>query len=600
MKFKNWQNVYSIEEIEAQVEASFPYEHFFKGQKQAIVQVVDAFLNGGKNHVILEAPTGSGKTMIAFTAHKVLDKLIGRERLKTTVTTTTKGLQQQYVKDTGTFNLMGKTNYPCPMGHEHYSTIGCKHLVSQKGCKPNKECPYVKTRITFTEVSSWRSTNTAMFLEMCPILCMMPDNKADMVVFDECHKLAESMCEHTILDFRPKDLEPLKILFGNTNLICAAASVVYKFLKSSFNKSQVGERILLPRSNRVMISAAQDGFEFFSDFIDYHGLSVNPNELFVHYPLESVFDYLYEKIEGGLKKIDSILKENETLDDSIKDVCERIILTLQHWSDVCEIVNSCPVEDFILQKFEDDSIEFKPLLASQVSHYSAFRKADYFLHMSATICGINAYAKELGLDESGYLGISMEHPVDVDRRRVKFIPEINMGGGYNQSKAVKMADAITQIYREFHQNENGLIHTASYKLAEEIKNNLPADVKRAAFIGRNREETMTALKMNRGLICLSPSMEEGYDLKHDLARWQVIAKVPFGFLGDPTIKYKSEKVEGSYSRTAVLRIVQACGRVVRGADDRGETYILDSGFDRLLNQGWDYFPKWFIEALESY
>ncbi len=605
LKLQNFKDVYTRADIEAQVVESFPFDEFFTGQKETIVNVVEAFLNGGKPHVILEAPTGSGKTIIAWTVHRALDKLIGSERLKTTVSTTTKGLQKQYVEDCGTFNLMGKTNYPCPMGCKHYSTTECKHKVMRKECDPKSMCPYVKTRLNWTETMHWRSTNSAMLTEMCPMLCMEKSNRADLIVLDECHKMPDTLVDHTSVGFKPSELRAIDAFNGGPHIITKLANLITDKLCKKFAKDQVGEQVYFPADDQIMISSTvltQHNIECLSAWCYDRRLFTsenNPDRGAFWLRIDVLIEYLNGCIEAFLKKIDMRLKNMENLDGAIKDACGRVILTCQHWADVCKIIFDCGVRDFILQEYEDDRITFKPIIAADVSQYGVFRKADYFLHMSATICGLDAYAAEMGLRPSQYTAIVAPHPIDVERRVINYVPQVAMGGGFKPEKAKEMASNIAELMT-LHDGQNGLVHTASYKLAEAIISYMPSHLKTRCFVGREREKTLTQLRLNRGVVCFSPSMEEGYDLKHDLARWQVVAKVPYGYLGDPSIKYRADKVQGSYSRDAVLRIVQACGRVVRGQDDEGVTYILDKSFDRLLVQGDKFFPAWWLEALQGF
>jgi Rad3-related DNA helicase len=118
------------------------------------------------------------------------------------------------------------------------------------------------------------------------------------------------------------------------------------------------------------------------------------------------------------------------------------------------------------------------------------------------------------------------------------------------------------------------------------------------LVSKDRQEILSELtRKEKGSIVLSASIEKGFDAKGDIARWQIIPKVPYLYLGDPLVSLNSKIRPNWYARKAILRIVQAAGRVTRGVDDHGVTYILDSNFSRLLSQNADMFPSWFLDSL---
>jgi len=93
---------------------------------------------------------------------------------------------------------------------------------------------------------------------------------------------------------------------------------------------------------------------------------------------------------------------------------------------------------------------------------------------------------------------------------------------------------------------------------------------------------------------------EGEDFIDGNARIQLIAKVPFGDLGDTLTRLRSEEPGiGSkfYAAQAANRIAQTAGRVMRHEKDYGDTVILDGSFRRLWSWHKDLFPPWFAEIL---
>ena len=91
-------------------------------------------------------------------------------------------------------------------------------------------------------------------------------------------------------------------------------------------------------------------------------------------------------------------------------------------------------------------------------------------------------------------------------------------------------------------------------------------------------------------------MTEGLDLKHDKGRFCIIAKVPFGYLGDPWIKRRLEMSSEWYAAQAAKDIIQACGRVVRSEKDYGTTYILDGSWAYFYHKNSYLFPQWWKDA----
>lgn len=117
----------------------------------------------------------------------------------------------------------------------------------------------------------------------------------------------------------------------------------------------------------------------------------------------------------------------------------------------------------------------------------------------------------------------------------------------------------------------------------------------------NREEALRRFRHSpppRWL--LSPSIHTGEDFPYDQARVNIIAKTPFPDLGDPLIQARREDGylgKTYYAAVTCSTIAQAYGRIVRAPDDWGHTYILDKTFDYLYRQRSDLFPAFFREAL---
>lgn len=523
----------------------FPFETFNTGQYEAIEKILIALLSGTK-HVIAEMPTGIGKSVTAYVVAKVMRELKGSHR--TTIVTGTTGLQDQYTSDfPEMYDLRGKTRYPCPKNVGPYNSVGCRQAVAQNKCSKATMCPYFKTRNHWCNNAELRITNTSFQIEACPSLVMEPINKANLIVVDECHELPAHLITHNTVKLTTKD---------------------FFYTKKVVGEHFIGELI---------------------DLIDTYmnipvGTAFKPSK-----EQRSDMEQFKDLVDGTLEQLDTMFVEAES---NKKSSIGGAIEEIQQIADKVGLYTGSSSGEWILTEYNrNEKIELKPVYAFQVSNHGIFRKAEQFVHMSATICGFEQYRKNLGINDS-FVEIVIDNPIPKENRPIKLLSNVQVSGNIDYKAVSQTIDAIIKK----HGNENGVIHTVSFKLAEEIKKN--SVYKSRMMISNDRKEILTRLKRhNSGAIILSPSITTGYDFKGEMALWGVIAKVPYLSIGDPFVKLNMERNNRWYAREAILKIVQACGRIVRGTSDFGVNYVIDSNINRLIKDNYDMFPDWFLESL---
>ena len=96
------------------------------------------------------------------------------------------------------------------------------------------------------------------------------------------------------------------------------------------------------------------------------------------------------------------------------------------------------------------------------------------------------------------------------------------------------------------------------------------------------------------------SAEYGFDFK-DISL-QYVLKVPFAAMDERLHALERAICKPAfndwYSMDALNRIIQQCGRVGRGANSFGCTFILDSKFQTLYQKYKDKLPEWFKARLK--
>lgn len=116
----------------------------------------------------------------------------------------------------------------------------------------------------------------------------------------------------------------------------------------------------------------------------------------------------------------------------------------------------------------------------------------------------------------------------------------------------------------------------------------------------DRAKALEGYIKTEGAVLLAPSFERGIDLPDDLCRVVVIAKCPFPYLGDKQVSARLHSKGGQlwYSVATVRSIVQMTGRGVRHKDDSCTTYILDGVFlTNIWKKSRRLIPSWWREAV---
>ena len=528
-------------DLQKSIDKHFPYASAFPGQREAIEQIAKAFLDGEK-YVFAQVPTGVGKSAIAYTVHKIMRE--ANPGYRSTITTVTKALQDQYQNEFNEiYDLRGKINYPCLHNVGPYGSAGCHELLHQKICSQTV-CPYVMQRKQWCEDEALRITNSSFMIEACPSLVMLPENKSDLLVIDECHTLDTHLVDHSTLDLQTDKLKAVNKVMGNIFV-----EPFYRFINGFKN-----------RKPGCVVDVSQED-----------GMAEAANKL--HQSLETEIENLHTKVRNRPGNSAGYLAAIEEM-QGISDKLNMFANNGGEWI----VQESTPGRKIIL----------KPVYARQVAEHAIFRKGNQFLLMSATICGYEEFARALGIKR--YKVVEIPNPIPAKDRPVYACSLMKVAGNFDSYQLTKYIDKI--IGRE---KGNGIIHTVSYKLAKEILEDSKYSSK--MIIHQDLEETMAHMSRNDGSIVLSPSMEQGYDFKGDLARWQIIAKYPYDYLGDPWIKLNVDRSQKWYARRSILRVVQASGRAVRGVGDWANTYIIDSEFDRAIKYNSELFPDWFKESI---
>lgn len=565
----------------------FPYSTYREGQEEAIEKIAKAFSKGYK-YVVLDAPTGAGKSAI--------NTAFARGFEKSFYTTPQNSLVDQIEADDklkGHYeSLKGKSHYECQntdckeFSQGQHTAEECENNIDNEGTKdkiccdarfvhdfrnPDADKSTFKTRDQLvTELYSdttcdyprelWEALNSSNMLTNTFLFSISPFlNKRDLAIIDESHNL-----EDVIFNFVEISLTSRKVPF-------------YKEIKED-----------LPTEN--------------------------PKELeeFIVNDLRDICDNKLKQLEesetsGGARSV----KETEA-DMNDQDVEQREKELKEEKDEIRELMDKIDRiddldEEFVVeQKDETDSVDgviLKPVYCGDFFQNKIAPKADYFLLSSATFTNAKKSLEKLDVPKTDVKVVSLGSNFPENKRPVYFEDVTDLRSTKKDEGDLKdIAEKVLQIMSRY-QNKKGIIHCVSYKRQGEIKQILEELGGGSRIIAHGRNDSDEKLeefkKKDDNSVFLSVSKEEGVDLKDDQARFNILVKMPNPYMDERVQHRVFKKGEWPwyFTKTAVST-AQAYGRTTRSKNDWSDFYILDSHFKEIFLRNEEKFPPWFRSVVD--
>lgn len=529
-----------------QITDFFPFPSYRPFQRGTIEEVQLHLLNGVKD-IILEMPTGSGKSPVAVSA--------GLWSGNAYVLTSQKILQDQYVRDfeegMDVALLKGRGNYECSFMGAPTMCNEC-YEPARKTCYKEGTCLYriAKMRAAMSQVALM---NYSYFLNVTDCDPGETFKPRKLLICDEAHLLE-------------------KELMGQI-----------EFILSEFTFKRVGYDVHVP---------TYDTLEEYHQWIEEHigniGRVLSDKECQLKDINRSRANlsrssHDFVKLSGEAQEITSQAEELDRLFRRMK----TFLNTLSNVEWIFTVEKTA--------KLKMKKVIFRPLTVDMFGEETLFRYGQHRLYLSATILDKKSFCRSLGLnaDEAAFIRVPSTFPVK--NRKIYFT-----SSGYMNMKTIDetLPNVVRDLNRalDYHKDEKGIVHCHSYKIAQYIENNC-GNGRLLFHTSDSREGTLTQfMQAKYAAVLVSPSMTEGVDLKDDLARWEVIVKIPYLYLGDKQIARRMKVDIDWYNWQTCLTLVQSYGRIFRSETDWGSAYIFDSGARSFIRRNKHILPEWFLEA----
>lgn len=566
-------------------------------QLDCIVNIVNNVVHKIKTHVC-EAPTGTGKSLIAFIAAGVLADY---HNVGTYILCSDTALFKQYENDIKRYNLdfgcvCGKDNYYCQKNGLQFSNSSCQNanvsltkLITgewnsdSRFALCSKNCKYVnalkqghRAKVTVLTYQLWLSTG-----------CDIPEDyqysdyrwkKRGLVICDEAHKLPEIVQNM----FSPRiDMEETT---GIDSMIRYAAlnnmdvpsrkyfEDTFKIMKLTMEKSYASES----QRSKDMIMCLKRYKRLYDD-------------------LSIAYKDLEDKLEKNIRRrgidLNAFMKAGTTFNQEHMVIREYLTL-INELGDIWAVPS----------KLNEHTILYNCAKEAQMVKTFFHGRTECEFLMSATIGNLDNFRTMIASDDDKDFSASeADNGFDFSRSPIFYNDNFHRLSYREKEKNLpKVMDQIEEICKSY-QGIHGIIQTGSYEFAKYVVDNASPGLRSRLLMYNNTSEKKQAInnfESFHGKILIGPSLLEGLNFADDLCRFIIVLKVPYASLADRLVKSKMAVYPNWYINDVINKMVQGLGRGIRSKEDWCESYILDGCWNDIMERSSHFLTPTLIKRLK--
>lgn len=622
---------------------------FREHQLECIINIIKNILTHQYQNHVIEAPTGSGKSLINIIAAGVLAKYYD---ITSYILVSDLFLWEQYEKflnkhkNLDIASLKGQTgNYKCNINGEDIKNADCRmagiswaSLFNYNTCKSLGyecafNCKYVKARKKAVKSKVCVMTYQ-LFLFIMNNQQYNVDQKGmpifsvhDVLFCDECHNIPEIVQEQYSPTININDFENIEYIYKRTT----------------------------EQTEATLFDLVDDNTKGLTQFIDNSILSI-----YKDYPSWSVLrkklDDLWKTwtcvesrkdedvvaIKTYLDILHQLIPVAETIRASIQDkrnnkqelsrdevklfkCCSWLDNYNCHWHDMMQAIKICGNEyllkDITISEHkknnvnnEDIYISFKCTKEDYIVWYFLLQRAQHKVMLSATIGTKESFDERMGFNYESKTQWSHPNAIvndsliekipstfEFNESPVYFFNKFKMTYHEREISFMHLKNVIYSICKTKFNNQKGIIQTGSYEFARRLYNDAPNEIKSRILMYNGSREKMTVIKLHQmsdNTILVGPTLNTGIDLPGDDCRFIIILKVPYPTLMDKLVHERNKLYPLWYNSHTSNEIIQGIGRGVRYNGDWCVTYILDASFNQLYRSTRDQYSKELQERIK--
>lgn len=537
-------------------------------QLEAILIIIYKNLSNDVNYQIMNAPTGSGKSIIGIIAAKVLWKFYNK---KSYILVSDLSLFDQYVHDINKYQiedigyLKGKDNYICKKNCQKVNCSICSlnkipllKLINSNyvtGYKCKDTCEYIQNYKKAINSPITLLTYQLYLIQRNYVADDLCDGKnknfpeRDLIICDEAHKLCDIIQTHfsPIIDVeRPQWMQILDEYCSIHNI-----KVPYE-------------------SNRQLI---------INNFIKEE----DKNNIFSLIKQYEQYLYFYLNINEKIRDEASKYTKKKTFHKYL--VAGNLAREIHcKFDDMIKFINELNNTDYLVKSMTNENITINFIFENVMIQKYFHNKSKNELLMSATIGEYNTYLDMIGLENAQTTFLNISSTFDYKKSPIYISLENKMSWKEKSNSIKNITRQIIDLCNKY-SNQKGIIQTGNYENAKYLFDNIENIFNGRLifyFTSKEKNNALKKFKESSNGILIGPTLLEGLNFPGDECRFLICMKLPYANLANKLVEAKKNLIPNWYTYDVMTKLEQGFGRGIRFNGDWCINYVLDGCISDLL------------------
>lgn len=509
-----------------------------------------------------------------------------------------------------------RDNWPKAVEEERWRPITSNHRqCSGRRCSFVSSCSFFKSRDQIDGVDCIVTNHDLVLADLAlGGGAILPPPEDTIYVFDEAHHLADKARSHfshySRLESTRSWLEQCEQSLALANNQIGAAGEIQRKLEP-LPEALAAARRTLSQIQPLLLACIESGEAGADDFssreqryrfahgvvpADIRAAAVETGRAFARLTtaLSQLSDEVGQCMEAGSSDVPVVDLENWF--PVVGSWLARAEANLELWSSYAsEAVGEVPDARWI-EKVEGGSeteiaIASSPILAAEALRELLWYRCCGAVLTSATLTALGKFERLImrtGTPRNGSYQM-VPSPFDYSRALLRIPPEACDAGNHNA--LLHTQALIDELPKLLNKDDGSLVLFSSRRQMLDVYDGLEDDWRDRILLqdDRSKQETLAEhrrrIDKGQGSVIFGlASFAEGVDLPGDYCRHVVVAKIPFSVPDDPVeaalAEWIRERGGNPFMEVSVpdasLRLIQACGRLIRSESDHGTITIMDN------------------------